>query len=164
MPDPRTISIQIPPPSHPSRQSRAASFPAARDLHPFHSPHHPVRRTPWIIQLRIHRLQPTPSPHPRTGTQHHANCQNNHRLQQCHGVYIFDFVVSIRPGHGMTSPPQVPPSLRYPHLHGTSKMSPCLQRNTFSQASALFAPSFQHRRSSLLDSHLHGTPHASLTP
>jgi hypothetical protein len=108
MPDPRTISIQIPQLSHTPLQSRAATFPAARDLHPSHSPHHPIRRTPWIIQLRIHRLQPTPSPHPRTGTQHHANSQNNHRLQQCHGVYIFDFVVSIRPGHGMTSPPQVP--------------------------------------------------------
>lgn len=114
MPDPQPFSIQIPHPLQPPTSSRGPpipSHPSARDLPSLNSPlspHHPVRHPPRIVQLRVHRLQPSLRPHPSTGTQQHANSQYNHRLQQSHGVFVFGFVVSLRPAQGITSPSQVP--------------------------------------------------------
>lgn len=170
MPDPQPFSIQIPHPSS-SPSSRGPIPPPLLPTGPRPplslnsplSPHHPVRRPPRIIQLRVHRLQPTPTSHPSTGTQHHANSQNNHRLQQSHGVCLwFHCVNSTRfRNHFSVSGP---PSLRHHHPKCASKMSSCLQRNQFHQATAPFPSSFQYHSFTPLDSPLHGTPHASLTP
>jgi hypothetical protein len=171
MPDLQPFSIQIPhplsPPPHPL-QSRAA---------PSHSPppHRPATTRPSPHRTARYVARPGSFSFTFTGSIPPPVLTPAQELSITPAirtiivfntlmVFVFGFVVSTQPGFGMTSPPQGPPSLRDPPPKCASKMSSRLQRNQSKHAPAPFLNAFQSPQSTPLDSHLHGTPHASLTP